>query len=825
LISSIAANMDVDVNLGDPVDLWAGLEPRFLSSGRPWRVPGGKPLRTEIPSIPSDRVEWDVPSLSLHESGADLLSHIFDYSVSPMVGLEGPHCVTAGALMAGHSLAELEARLGMDLTVRPAAAHLLVRLNGRRGTRYYTPEWQGLNRKIKIMQWLTPEGRNAIARLRLRDMRHEGREFYGDITARQARRYVGYFHDLGTHVVRSISYGERLFQVFEVSEDLRPGLRESFAREPQHQVCGPMAFGMAQFTRPPWVTIASPILSASGSACAQQVAHHEIWMSDRPGEPPSLLSPSAVPTSGRTAVLDMLPAQSVVGVSFACQALYLEDHRADAWSRIMRAGLCQRFPAVRLSGWRMREQFPLATFLASAALAGEEALCKPAQPVLPELAFALDLTAPGRVTQPSSDCLALFAATDPGTGSAAEFDIDCPAFDPEGLKVPFLDGALCLVDRKGERSCLVEGVWLGRTDGGRPGITGAPAEPDAAVLTRHAAQLTAYLRLMGLMQGPGFPPGAGALVRRCAAWLAEATSGNTNLMQLRWQALLVARGAGQSEPGALVLSRALNTSLAQLLTSCMDLLALHPDSRELRAAAQSVDRRLRAFRNSLPCTLEVAELDRRILTAGEALQRTFARLRHASDLPAQAAAAFSAGAALCLPPDLSLVPHAIVPGDDAYAMLWNALLGLRARYAECKAILLAMQGRTADAVDLLEREIIDCRDAPPHPVRDVLSSLDALSGTLPHINAADRDMLVTEMMAFLELSGSARLLPTASTGGPEELEGIGPQLHRLLLVLEALQLCRSAGIPLAALDSLAPIVLAAGMDGALTAMAEHRQSA
>jgi hypothetical protein len=823
LISSIAPNMDVDVNLGDPVDLWAGLEPRFLSSGRPWRLPRGKPLRTEIPSIPSDRVEWDVPSLSLHESVASLLSHIFDYSVSPMVGLEGPHCVTAGALMAGNALPELEARLRMDLTVRPAAAHLLVRLNGRRGTRYYTPEWQGLNRKTKIMQWLTPEGRNAMARLRLREMRHEGREFYGDITARQARRYVGYFHDLGTHIVRSISYGERLFQVFEVSEGLLPGLRDSFAREPQYQVCGPIAFGMAQFTRPPWVTNASPILSASGSICAQQVAHHEIWMSDRPGEPRSLLSPRAVPTSSRTAVLDMLPAQSVVGVSFACQALYLEDHRADAWSRIMRAGLCQRFPAVRLSGWRMREQFPLATFLASAALAGAEALCKPAQPVLPDIAFALDLTAPGRVMQPSSDCLALFAATDPGTGSAAEFEIDCPAFDPEGLKIPFLDGALCFVDLKGERSCLVEGVWLGRTDGGRPGIKGAPAEPDAAVLTRHAPQLAAYLRLMGQMQGAGFPLGAGVAMRRCAAWLAEATSGNTSLVQLRWQALLVARGAGQSEPGALVLSRALKTSLAQLLKSCMDLLALHPDSRELRAAAQSVDRRLRAFRNSLP--LEVAELDRRSLTAGEALQRRFASLANASDLPAQAAAAFSAGATLCLPPDLRLMPHAIVPGDDAYAMLWNALLGLRARYAECRAILLAMQGRTAKAVDLLEREIIDCRDAPSDPARDVLTSLDALSGSLPHINAADRDMLRTEMVELLELSRSAHLLPIAGTGGPEGLEEIGPQLHRLLLVLEVLQLCRSAGIPLAALDSLAPIVLAARMDEAFTATAEHRQSA
>jgi hypothetical protein len=819
-------NMDLDVNLGDPVDLWAGLEPRFLSTGRPWRLPQGRPLRTEIPSIPVDPVEWGLPSLSLHQSVADLLSHIFDYSVSPMVGLDGPHSVTAGALMAGNSLAELEARLKIDLTVRSGAAYLLVCLKGTRGTRYYTPEWQGLNRKTKIMQWLTPEGRNAMTRLRLCEMRREGHEFYGDITARQARRYLGYFHDLGTHIIRSISYGERLFQVFEVNEDLLPGLRECFARESgQYQVCGPLAFGLAHFTRRPWVANASPILSASESTCAQQVAHHEIWISDRAAGHRSLLSPGALPTSSRTTVLGMLPAQSVVGVSFACQALYLEDHRADAWSRIMRAGLCQRFLRVRLSGWRMREQFPLATFLASAALAGEEALCKPAEPVLPDIAFALDLTVSGRVMKPSLDCLALFAATNPGTGIAAEFEIDCPAFDPEGLKIPFLDGALCFTDLKGERSCLVEGVWLGRTDGGRPGIKGAPADPDAAVLTRHASQLAAYLRLMGQIQGAGFPPGAALATRRCAAWLAQATSGNTSLVQLRWQALLVARGAGQSEPGAFVLNRALKAGLAQLLKSCMDLLALRPDNRELGASAQSVDRRLRAFYSSLPDTLEVAELDRRSLAAGEALQRRFASLRKASDLPEHAAAAFSAGATLCLPPDLRRIPHAIVPGDDSYATLWNALLGLRARYAECRAILCAVQCRTAEAVDLLEREIINCRDVPPNPARDVLTSLDALSGTLPRIDAADRDMLLMEMVELLELSRSARLLQIASAGGPKGLQEIGPQLRRLLLVLEILQLCRAANIPLAALDSLAPSMLAARIDEALRAMAEHRQSA
>jgi hypothetical protein len=813
------------VNLGDPVDLWAGLKPDFLSWGSPWRVPPARPLRTEVPIIPSGPVEWGPPSLSLHEGVADLLSHIFDYSVGPMVGLDGPHSVAAGPLMDGHSLAGLEARLKMDLTIRPAPAYLLVRLTGSRGTSYYTPEWHGLNRKTKVLEWLTPEGRAAMARLRLRGMRHEGHEFHGEVTARQARRYLEYFGEMGTHLVRSVSYGERLFQVFEVNGALLPALRDACAPQPgQNRIGDAIAYGMAHFTRAPWVTSASPILSASEGACAQQVAQHEIWTSDDPGEPRSLLSRRAMPAWSRAAVLDMLPARAVIGVSFACQALYLEDHRADAWSRIMRGGLCQRFPAAEPSGWRARAQLPLASFLESAALAGDEALCKPAVPVLPAVAFALDVSIPGRITKPSAHCLALFAATNPGTGRAAELEIDCPAFDPAGLTIPFVDGALCVTDGNGARSCLVEGVWLGPADGGRPGITGAPAEPDMAMLVGYAPQLAGYAGLMGQLQGPGFPPEVAAAMRRGAAWLAEAASQHPCFLPLRWQALQVARSAGQIEPGSMALDRTLESSLTQLLGSCMDLLALPADGGAIGTAAKQVDLRLRAFYAELPDTLEVGELDARSLAVGEALQRRLASLAKTPDLPEPAVAVLRAGETLCLPPDLRRIPHDVVPGDDPYAMLWNAILGLRACYAECRAILLAARGATAEAVALLEREIIGCGEGTSNPALDLLSALDALPGVASRIDAADRNMLLTEMAELQELRRSANFLRLASTASDEAAES-GPQLHRLLLVLEVLQLCRAAGIPLAALDSLAPTALAARIDQALTATAEHRRFA
>ena len=807
---STEADLD-DVALGEPVDLWAGLAPGFASSGRPWRRPEGRPLRVEQATVPADPVAWGEPTLSLHDSVTDLLDHLFDYSVTPMVGLDGPLAITAGALMAGRSLAALEARLTMDLTIRPAPAFLLVRLVGSRGTRFYTPEWHGLNRKIKILEWLTPEGRAAMARLRLRGMRQEGSECHGDLTARQARRFIDYFHDMGTHVIRSLHYGEQLFQVFEVDADHLAGLRAVFTHDTaERRMCGPMAYGVAHLTRRPWVTRASPILRAGGP----QDADHDIWRSDAPGEPPSLLAPRALLAGNRAAALAPIPARSIVGARFACQALYLEDHRADAWIRIMRAGLCQRFPAAARTGWRARARSPLAGFLASAALAGDEALCRSAAPALPDLALVLDVTAPGRIAAPSTDCLAFFAATDPGTGRAAGLEIDGPGFDPARLAIPFLDGAMCITDRGGARSCLVEGVWLGATEGGRPGITGAPAEPGAAMLARRAARLAGLVRLMAQLQGPGVPPAVDAAMTRAVSWLAAVTSGQPDLLALRWQALLLARGGGRIAPGSITLDRALEGALAQLLDAGVDLLALPADSRVLGAAAGQLSARLRAFYGRLPGALKAEQLASQTLAAGEALQRRFAGLARIADLPEYAATLFAAGATLSHPPDPLRMPTGIVPGDAPYPLLWNALLALRACHVECRAIVLAIHGRTAEAIALLERESLGPGDGPANPASDFLA---ALGDALPSIDASERAVLRDEMNALVDLCRSARILQRASAhdGSAED----GPQLHRLRLLLEMLELCRAAGIPLAPLDSLAPPAIAARIDQALMAMA------
>lgn len=843
---------------GDPVDLWAGLKPLFPDWGCPWRQPPGRLLRPEIPPegpvskslAPESPVTWDPLSLSFHDDVTDLLTHLFDYTVAPMVRLDGPQEIPAGVLMAGQSLAGLEERLTIPLTCsRPETAYLLVRLVGRRGTRYYTPDWEGLNRKLRILHWLTPEGRKALARLRLRGMRHEGVEFYGDLSARLAKRYLGAYEAFGTHVVRSISYGACLFQVFEVAGAVVSGVRDAFLREGGSRlVRGPAVFGLSQFTRSPWVTRASPILSAGDCPRSRAVTHHALWQ-DGDGGPASLLSSRAKAVAERTAVLDGLPACSPVAVSFSCQALSLEDFRADAWSRVMRAGLCQTFPGIRLSGWRQRTAFSLPAFLASAGLVGEEALCKTPDPMLPELAFGLDLrrsgigagigargganreptSGPVRLrlpdTLPDTGCLALFAATDPATGQAAEYTLETPAFDPQKIKIPFVDGALCLTDAGGNRTCLVEGVWLGPQDDGRPGIVADPADCDRGLLVRHAGPLAGYLRLIGVLQGGGGPEDADLMLRRCAAWLAERTAGDDDLAGVRWLALREARGgpvppvSGTGSPApAPAPAPEDGDRLTRVLVACRDMLVLHPDSDEGTAALCHAEQQLQAVYADGSGTPDPDDLEQRSLAACEAVQRHFAAFAARPGMPEQAVMLFSAGATLKDPPDPRRTPHALVPGEEPYALLWNALLGIRVHLTHCRAESAAARGRTAEAIALLEHEVLDGWECPRDPAGDTLAALEALSESLPGITGADRTALWTDIGTLLALGGPARLLAGADASSPAARDGLGPQMRRLLVVLGTLRACRTAGLALPPLDSLTPAVLRARIGQALTAL-------
>lgn len=809
------------VQLGDALDLWAGLKAAFPSTELPWKAVSGRPTRTELFHLPSDCASWGQPALSLHEDVGDLLSHIFDYSVTPMPGLDGPVQVKAGGLMTPFSLRNLEQRLCMDLTVRPAPAHLLLRIAGPRATGYYTPEWQGANRKTRIQEWLTPEGRAAMARLRV-DMRRCGSEFHGDVTARQAQRYVDYFAEMGTHVVRSITCGGLLFQVFEVNADLLGSLREVFGSFGQTRTI--LAQGMDHLAREPWVRRASPILSADEGAQAEQVCRHEIWKSGQSGTLSALLAPKAMSSAGYSAVLDMLPASSIIGASFASQALYLEDYRADAWTRIMRAGLNRRFSGIRSTGWRKRTCHSVENFLGSAGLVGEEALCKVADAMLPPLVLSLDVRKPARVVLPPENCLVLFAGTDPHDGAPAELELNCGHFDPSRFAIAFVDGSICVTDAGGMRSCLVEGLWLHPSSEGRPDALLPASTPDAVVLAKQQPLLISYARLMALLQGDGFPQEITHEMGRASLWLAKAAAKDGRLGALRWRAIQSARGAGRIEARSLALDRARTGELARLLEGCIDLLAMPVHGTMLGQAVRAAGRRFEAFYRALLQKQDLSELDRRHRVAGENVHRCLVSLGQTRGLSPSVCALLVLGTDMSMPPDAEVLPHRLLADGHAEADVANAVLALRSCYTESRAIVMAMQEGEGEAADLLEREILGCGEGPKNPALHLLTALEKLCESPEEIDANARTFLIRETGELMALRGHLRILHR-SRMMPGGADRDGPQLSRLLLMLEALDICRAVGIDSVPLDNLAPSLMAARIEGVLSEITARHQFA
>jgi hypothetical protein len=795
--------------LGSPLNLLAGLRPCFTPAQVPWHAPAGLPIKTEIVLAPSDPVVWDDPVLSLHQGVADLLSGIFEYAISPMVALDGPMTVGAGPLMTGPGadLGPFAHDLGIALK---AQSYLLVRIKGHRGTRYFQPELIGLNRKQRITEWLTPRGRKAMARLRLHDTWSEGPVVRGDITARQALRYLGYFEQLGTHILGSLGFGDLLYQVFEVADDQADALRRIFDQEAGGgPMSGGAAFGLTPFTQPPWVTQASAIMSASSAHVARAVCADPIWHAGG-GAAPSLLNGAARDALSRGAVLDRLPAQTVIAASFANQALYMEDFRADAWARMLRGALSHRFAGLTHTGWQSRGAFAPVRFLQSVEFSDAASLGSSPNAAVRGIGFALDLGADLPPRDAQGDYLALCASADPAGGGTLRRRPGWPDFDPRRFKVPFVDGAFEIWAEDGSRATLIEGLWLGGADAGDLHVAADPADVPHAQLLRHKEALADYVRLLHQLCGPVFAPEVHTFAIRCAMWLAQSAQGDAALDQLGWDATWVARG----DPWVLDDPGPESDTLSTTVRNAVSLMALAPDMDALEPGAKALAEEVAAIYRAAAGSSRDA-LAGACAQSAKAVADGCAVCAAVTGLSDVTRAAFTAGAGLLAPPDHRVLPHAPLTGAHPVPRLWNGVMTLRTHVAKIQAILAACAGDPAAAVAALRREPMSPRLATRDPGADILEAVTQLEGD----GGDGADALRSHSAELGNLARRATLIHRTDLTDPALVQAKGePQVLRLIAVLDLLNLCRLSGLPVAPLPDLAPSTIVARLEGLLASL-------
>ena len=520
----------MQIQLGESVNLLHGLAPTFPNTKIPWTRPKGTPLVTE-PAVPlQNTATWQPIEVTFCQSIDALLDALFDYSVVPMNLLDGPLDIQPSHLMRDTAPKDLAMGLGCTEKMLNAPGFLLVQLQADRSVQHFSPEHQHINRKRKITNFLNDKGRHAMARLRLREMRKIGVNFHGDFTARQAQRYLKYFDDFGTHVIKTLKIGELLWQIVALSPDHIDQTAQFFNQNAQaDKLSGPGAFGAQVFASMPWATRVGKIMTCGGAHLVGKISQDPIWNA----HPPRLLDLAIHPAEEIERVMSQFDCNSITGAQFCAQALYMEDFRADALTRVLQTAFLQRFPKIQKVGWRQRGKVDPVAFVDSAGLSGVEALCVRSQPASHKFVMALALDNSPALRLGKDDITTLWLRASNATQSLSEIDVNAATFNPDTLKAIYVDGSLRIKARNQQDvHTLADGLWLGQGQDGKQVISSAPCEPTTEDLHENLSRLRVFCVLLDQLRGPAISPDMSIEVLTLVDRLLAVCNGQPSLNEL-----------------------------------------------------------------------------------------------------------------------------------------------------------------------------------------------------------------------------------------------------------------------------------------------------
>lgn len=345
--------MTSEIRLGEAVNLLHGLDPDWADSmngTRPFVMPPRAPFNTSDTDVKQDSTaEWSEPTLSLHDTLEDLLDAIFEYRVLPFPADHGVFRLPASTLILnaddrGQVLAKLSDQLGIDLTAPDCRGFMLLKMSRVVGGIRHELAEGGTSRAIQIKNYWTPEGRNAMGRLRVSEKLHDGPARDAIVTARQAARYVEYFYDLGTHYVSRIQFGELMLQVLACQPARYQALKQLLIHEANSTcVRGDLVSGFRNFMSSDWIQSYGRIINASGDVALTKSLQDGLWNDPMFAKGDSLLAPLSLQKSARRTFYRQFACTVPISIEFSPQHSLMEVFRAAAWQRILKVSLLQRY--------------------------------------------------------------------------------------------------------------------------------------------------------------------------------------------------------------------------------------------------------------------------------------------------------------------------------------------------------------------------------------------------------------------------------------------------------------------------------------------------
>ncbi len=348
----MSAPSPAPLRLGLAADLLRGLRPVRPSrsagadtDAAPFSLPPRAPFET-FPIEPPTAAElaaaaWEEPELSLHDDLESLLGAVFPHRLAPFEpgAVDFPLPPPGRLLLASAAAAkDAAASLALDLDAAPpAAAYLLLRLRRPVVERLHDAERGGVARYLRVQNFWTREGLHAMGRLRVAGRVAEGAARSARLAPRQAGRYLDYFATHGTHLITRVLLGTELVQVLAPRPERLAALRGLWRREVggAAPARGALALGLRRHLGSEWLAARGAIVSADGEPVAAE------WR-DEHGEP-CLFSPLRREPGHIARLLERHHAAVPLALGFTPQSTFMETFRADAWKRLLKGALLQRF--------------------------------------------------------------------------------------------------------------------------------------------------------------------------------------------------------------------------------------------------------------------------------------------------------------------------------------------------------------------------------------------------------------------------------------------------------------------------------------------------
>lgn len=579
--------MKSESRLGDAVNLLLGLRPGWATpsdSGQPCFRPPRQPLTTFELNIQSDNsAEWGSPAISLHDNVEDLVSEVFNYRVMPFPQDTTDSRIPLGTLMLSHPsrsevLRTLSGTLGVELSPEQAGGYLLVQLRRVTGECVYAAEQRGIGRRIRIDDYWTPAGHNAMGRLRVSGKIHDGLARDAVVTAKDAHRYLSFFYEFGTHFLSRVEVGDQIFQVFVCRPDRFRQLRNSLIREAGGlRVTGPFVVGCRVYTTSTFVSAAGRIVSVGNNEVLRKLLHGGRCHDEQFAGGDSILKILADGPAAVRRILQPLSQSVPIAMEFAPLSPYMGLFRACAFQRLLKGALLQRFgrgiqlPLGRNAAFSHLAHLPESPGFpaigttstqivqlklnagdcqfANADSVDDFSICS----LLFEIPSGASILLPGNHLRICT--YQTLAHSD--DGNIPTIVLHDNAFESYEFITAWMQGALFVTDYSGtRRETIVDGFRFAtkRTTGdaecGRVVLRGDLQTPTAETLrsmTGRAESFVAFVEAM-LSTPTGQQPNMKRFARGYLEWLAVVLKGNRQHQKLRVRLLCLSRLPGSSAP-------------------------------------------------------------------------------------------------------------------------------------------------------------------------------------------------------------------------------------------------------------------------------------